>query len=73
MDISVVIRGEDHISNTPKQIAIRDALGYDKVIDYIHLPIILNHNNKKMSKRDDESSVKWLLDLEIRLQKRFLA
>lgn len=61
MDISVVVRGEDHLSNTPKQIAIRDALGYDKVIDYIHLPIILNHNNKKMSKRDDESSVKWLL------------
>ncbi len=62
MDISVVVRGEDHISNTPKQIAIRNAINYDKVINYIHLPILLNHNGKKMSKRDNESSVKWLLD-----------
>ncbi len=60
-DISLVIRGEDHLSNTPKQIAIRDALGYDKSIEYAHLPIILNTNGKKMSKRDDASSVKWLL------------
>ena len=62
MDISLVIRGEDHVSNTPKQIAIRDAIGYDKKIKYAHLPIILNTSGKKMSKRDDESSVQWLLD-----------
>ncbi len=62
LDVSVVIRGEDHLSNTPKQIAIRDAMNYDKVIDYIHLPIILGESGKKMSKRDDESSVKWLLE-----------
>ncbi len=61
-DISLVIRGEDHMSNTPKQIAVRDALGYDKSIEYAHLPIILNHEGKKMSKRDDASSVKWLLE-----------
>jgi len=61
-DISLVIRGEDHMSNTPKQIAVRDALGYDKAIEYAHLPIILNHEGKKMSKRDDASSVKWLLE-----------
>ncbi len=60
-DISLVIRGEDHMSNTPKQIAVRDALGYDKAIEYAHLPIILNNEGKKMSKRDDASSVKWLL------------
>ncbi len=61
-DISLVIRGEDHFSNTPKQIAVREALGYDKKIDYAHLPIILNEAGKKMSKRDNASSVKWMLE-----------
>ena len=63
MDISMVIRGEDHVSNTPKQIHIRESLGYTKEIKYVHLPIILNaKTGKKMSKRDDASSVKWLID-----------
>lgn len=61
-DISLVIRGEDHLSNTPKQIHIREALGYTKDITYCHLPIILNEEGKKMSKRDKASSVKWLLE-----------
>ncbi len=61
-DISLVIRGEDHFSNTPKQIAVREALGYDKTIEYAHLPIILNEEGKKMSKRDNASSVKWMLE-----------
>ena len=61
-DISLVIRGEDHFSNTAKQIALRKALNYDKEIMYAHLPMILNENGKKMSKRDDASSVSWLLE-----------
>lgn len=61
-DISLVIRGEDHLSNTAKQIHIRASLGYDKKIEYAHLPIILNEDGKKMSKRDKASSVKWLLE-----------
>lgn len=61
-DVSLIIRGEDHMSNTPKQILIREALGYTKKIEYAHLPIILNESGKKMSKRDDASSVKWLLE-----------
>ena len=61
-DISLVIRGEDHLSNTPKQIHIRHQLGYTKEIQYAHLPIILNEEGKKMSKRDKASSVQWLLD-----------
>ncbi|MEA3314700.1 MAG: glutamate--tRNA ligase [Campylobacterota bacterium] len=62
-DISTVIRGEDHLSNTPKQIHIRKSLGYDKEINYVHLPIILNlETGKKMSKRDDASSVKYLVE-----------
>ena len=61
-DVSMIIRGDDHLSNTPKQIAIHEALGYTKKIEYAHLPIILNDEGKKMSKRDDASSVKWLLE-----------
>lgn len=61
-DISLIIRGEDHLSNTPKQIAIQRALGYDRMIEYAHLPIILGEEGKKMSKRDDASSIKWLLE-----------
>ncbi len=61
-DVSLVIRGEDHVSNTPKQAAIREALGYAKEIQYAHLPIILNELGKKMSKRDNASSVKWMLE-----------
>jgi len=61
-DISLVIRGEDHLSNTPKQIAIQKAVGYDKNLEYAHLPIILNSEGKKMSKRDEASSVLWLLE-----------
>ena len=61
-DISIVIRGEDHMSNTPKQDHVRASLNYDKKVEYAHLPIILNNDGKKMSKRDDASSVKWLLE-----------
>lgn len=60
--VTHIIRGEDHISNTPKQELIRRSLGYEKKIKYTHLPIILNTIGKKMSKRDDVSSAKWLLD-----------
>lgn len=59
--VTFIIRGEDHVSNTPKQEWIRECLGYDKKIAYAHLPIILNQEGKKMSKRDNSSSVKWLL------------
>jgi glutamyl-tRNA synthetase len=61
-DISTVIRGEDHLSNTPKQIHIRNSLGYDREIKYVHLPMILDmETGKKMSKRDSASSVHWLV------------
>lgn len=60
--VSFVIRGEDHVSNTPKQNWIRECLGYTEEIKYAHLPIILNESGKKMSKRENSSSVKWLLE-----------
>lgn len=61
-DISAIVRGEDHTSNTPKQILVHRALGYEKQIEYAHLPIILGESGKKMSKRDSASSVAWLLE-----------
>ncbi|CAD7286456.1 glutamate--tRNA ligase [Campylobacter suis] len=60
--VSFVIRGEDHVSNTPKQDLIREGLGYTDTMRYAHLPIILNGDGKKMSKRDNASSVKWMLE-----------
>ena len=50
MKISHVIRGEDHISNTPKQILIQEALGFPRPI-YAHLPLILGPDRTKLSKR----------------------
>ena len=58
MDISLVIREEAHLSDTPKQIHIRESLGYTKEIKYVHLPIILN----PLTGENDTSSVKWLID-----------
>ncbi len=60
-DISLIIRGEDHLSNTPKQIAIQEALGYTKKIEYAHLPVILGDDGEKLSQNDEASSIKWLL------------
>ena len=50
MEISCVIRGEDHISNTPKQIAIYQALGF-KIPKFAHLPLILDDERARLSKR----------------------
>ncbi len=50
MNISHVIRGDDHITNTPKQILLYKALGFD-VPEYAHLPMILGGDGKRLSKR----------------------
>jgi len=51
MKISHVIRGEEHLSNTPYQLMIVDALGYDRPQAYAHMPLILAKDGTKMSKR----------------------
>ncbi len=51
MEISHVLRGEDHISNTPKQIMIYNALGLS-VPKFGHMALIVNQEGKKLSKRD---------------------
>lgn len=56
MGITHVIRGEDHLSNTPKHLALFEAFGA-KPPHYAHIPLILNTNGSKMSKRDEGASV----------------
>jgi glutamyl-tRNA synthetase len=51
MGITHVIRGEDHLSNTPKHIALYRALGVAEPV-FAHIPLILNKDGSKMSKRD---------------------
>lgn len=56
MRISHIIRGEDHISNTPKQIMLYQACGYP-VPAFAHLPLILGSSGNRLSKRDAAVSV----------------
>ncbi len=56
MGISQVIRGEDHIANTPKQILLYEALGAT-VPTFGHTPLILNEKGAKLSKRDGVTSI----------------
>ncbi|WP_053829974.1 glutamate--tRNA ligase [Helicobacter heilmannii] len=56
MGISDVIRGDDHLSNTPKQIILYEALGF-KVPNFYHVPMILNESGHKLSKRDGAMGV----------------
>ncbi len=52
-DISTVVKDEKYFSNTPKQIHIRKQLNYEKEVNYVHLPTIIN---------EETYSVKWLID-----------
>ena len=56
MRISHVIRGEDHLSNTPKHILLFRALGYPEPV-FAHLPLILNSDRTKMSKRKSQTAI----------------
>jgi glutamyl-tRNA synthetase len=56
MEITHVIRGEDHLSNTPKHIAIIRALGYREP-RFGHIPLILNADRTKMSKRKTQMAI----------------
>ncbi|WP_342277918.1 glutamate--tRNA ligase [Spiroplasma endosymbiont of Nephrotoma flavescens] len=51
MKISHVLRGEEHLSNTPKQLVVYEAFNWTPPI-FGHLPLIVNENRKKLSKRD---------------------
>src|ERR1700741_5265242 len=61
MQITHVIRGEDHLSNTPKHVELYHALGAQPPA-FAHIPLILNHEGKKLSKRDGGSSVAYFME-----------
>jgi len=56
MGMTDVLRGDDHLSNTPKQIVIYNALGFD-IPKFYHMPMINNPSGKKLSKRDGAMDV----------------
>ena len=57
MEISHVLRGQEHLMNTPKHVALQQALGL-ATPRYGHMPVIFNMNGSKMSKRDKEKAIK---------------
>jgi glutamyl-tRNA synthetase len=61
MDVTHVIRGEDHLSNTAKHIALFNAFGV-KPPHYAHIPLIMNPDGTKMSKRDKGASLTSYLE-----------
>ena len=56
MGITLVVRGDDHINNTPRQILLYEALGYP-VPEFAHVPMILGADKKRLSKRHGATSV----------------
>ncbi|MBU0631918.1 glutamate--tRNA ligase [bacterium] len=56
MGINTVIRGDDHLSNTPKQMVVYEALGFE-IPKFYHVPMIHNSEGKKLSKRDGATDV----------------
>lgn len=65
MEITDVIRGEDHLSNTPKQILIAEALG-NTAPKYHHIPLVMDSRGKKLSKREGGVVVAELLSARYR-------
>ncbi len=61
MGITHVIRGDDHIMNTPKQTPLYEALGYQKPI-FCHIPLILGPDRSRMSKRHGATSIREYLE-----------
>jgi nondiscriminating glutamyl-tRNA synthetase len=62
MKISHVLRGDDHISNTPKQLMVYEALGWEPPV-FGHMTLIVNESRKKLSKRD-ESIIQFIEQYE---------
>ena len=60
--VTTVIRGEDHLSNTPRQIHIQNALGYPE-LEYAHLPLVLGSDKKRLSKRHAATSLQEYKEL----------
>ncbi len=61
MNITHIIRGDDHLSNTPKQILLYEALSW-KIPVFVHLPMILDEEKKKLSKRRNTVAIEEYKD-----------
>ena len=59
MKVSHAIRGEDHLMNTPKHLQLFEAFGVEPP-KYAHIPLILNMDGSKMSKRDTGAACWWI-------------
>lgn len=57
MGVTHVIRGQEHLINTPKHVALQRALGY-RIPSFAHLPLIMNPEGSKMSKRDKDKAAR---------------
>jgi glutamyl-tRNA synthetase len=57
MGITHVIRGEDHVNGTPKYLLLRASLGFGEPPTFAHLPLLVNAQRKKLSKRRDDVSM----------------
>lgn len=57
MGITQVIRGEDHVNNTPKYLLLQGALGLEPPEAFAHMPLLVNEGRKKLSKRRDDVSM----------------
>jgi len=61
-NITLIIRGEEYLCDTPKQKHIQEQLGYEEETVYAHLPALLDAEGRKMGTKEDGSSVKWLFE-----------
>ena len=57
MGVTHILRGQEHLMNSPKHVALQDALGFSRP-KYAHIPLIFNPDGSKMSKRDKEKAIK---------------
>lgn len=57
MGVTHVLRGQEHLINTPRHVALQRALGFETPV-YAHMPLIFNPDNSKMSKRDKDKAAK---------------
>lgn len=57
MGVTHVLRGQEHLNNTPKHIALQKALGFDTP-EYAHMPLIFNAKGAKMSKREQDQAIR---------------
>jgi glutamyl/glutaminyl-tRNA synthetase len=57
MDVTHILRGQEHLNNTPRHVAMQQVLGFRKPV-FAHLPLIFNADGSKMSKRDKDKAAK---------------